>query len=403
MIWPHSERELDEFIRHMNEANDSIKFTHEYSQKEVIFLDVVVHKKDTHRVGNMLQTKTHVKPTNKQLYVRNYSYHPPGTSKGITIGEAIRFLRTNSDPNQFSDMILKHKRNLIRRGYCSAKITRELKKIKFNMRTTIALKTKNKRNNETEAQLEATKPTFVTRFCPNAGKAFRILHKHWTNIDTDIPILKRFLSRTPRLAYKANANLAKRLVRAKLRPNRDDESTTLATNQTQASNIQQADTTIDSVNIIQKANLKYTDISQTWAPGGRGGVSLCSNSHCPLHNKLIDLRQVTPYVVYLIQCRRCGKQYVGQTQKSLKARYAKHLQNIRDKHSRGALQDHFRKNECGSIEIMMQLLHKVIPENHETQTQTEETLKRIETLWIDRLMSEFPQGLNWVRYDSRTR
>ena len=57
MIWPHSERELDEFIRHMNEANDSIKFTHEYSQKEVIFLDVVVHKKDTHRVGNMLQPK----------------------------------------------------------------------------------------------------------------------------------------------------------------------------------------------------------------------------------------------------------------------------------------------------------------------------------------------------------
>ena len=28
MIWPHSEPELDRFLTHMNEANDSIKFTH---------------------------------------------------------------------------------------------------------------------------------------------------------------------------------------------------------------------------------------------------------------------------------------------------------------------------------------------------------------------------------------
>ena len=117
MIWPHSETELNNFITHMNKVNDSIKFTHEYSQQKVVFLDVVVHKKAGHHDDNTLQTRTHIKPTNKQLYVRSDSYHPPGTGKGVIIGKAIRYLRTNSDPKQFSNMIYKHKKNLAKKGY----------------------------------------------------------------------------------------------------------------------------------------------------------------------------------------------------------------------------------------------------------------------------------------------
>lgn len=90
----------------MNSANSSIKFTHEYSQQEVVFLDVVVHKKAEHRDDDTLQTRMHIKPTNK-LYVRHDSYHPPGTDKGVTIGKAVRYLHTNSDPKQFSKMIHK--------------------------------------------------------------------------------------------------------------------------------------------------------------------------------------------------------------------------------------------------------------------------------------------------------
>lgn len=92
----------------MNSANSSIKFTHEYSQQEVVFLDVVVHKKAEHRDDDTLQTRTHIKPTNKQPYVRHDLYHPLGTGKGFIIGEAVRYLHTNSDPKQFPKMI--HKR-----------------------------------------------------------------------------------------------------------------------------------------------------------------------------------------------------------------------------------------------------------------------------------------------------
>ena len=97
LLWPHSEEELDQFITHMNGANSSIQFTFEKSQKQITFLDVEVYQqtKPDQLDQCTLETKTHIKTTNKQLYVRQDSYHPPGTGKGITIGETIRYLRTN--------------------------------------------------------------------------------------------------------------------------------------------------------------------------------------------------------------------------------------------------------------------------------------------------------------------
>ena len=111
MIWPHSEDELDKFIIHMNNQNKSIQFTHEKRLTEITFLDVIVSKQYDLADSDSqikLSTRTHIKNTNKQLYVKNESYHPPGTGKGIIIGEAISYLRTNSSSNSFHKMIHKH-------------------------------------------------------------------------------------------------------------------------------------------------------------------------------------------------------------------------------------------------------------------------------------------------------
>ena len=408
MIWPHSKEDLDKFMVHMNKASHSIKFTHESSQEEVVFLDVVVYKDTTKQDNTTLHTKTHIKPTNKQLYIREDSYHPPGTGKGLAIGEAIRYLRTNSEPEQFSKMMLQHKRNLAKRGYNSTKTTRWLKQIKFSTRTSRALK-KTKKNNENKHTAEDNKPTFVTRYSPNARRAFHIVHRHWTAINTDSTILKRFLSNTPRLAYRANPNLAKKLVRAKL-------ESTIDSNPKHTQYDNQHNTSSDK-QIAKLANLRYS-ASMTQQTDKTSSITHCSNKRCPLHAKFIHSQQVrsrvsrrtynthghitcdTQYVVYLIQCTKCNRQYVGQTQKSLKVRFAKHVQAIRDRHRPGTLQEHFRHNSCGGIEsITIQLLHRVIPKADDTPERIENILKRLETLWIDRLKCEYPQGLNWARYD----
>ena len=126
----------------------------------------------------------------------------PGTTKGVTIGEATRYLRTNSEPKKFSKMMLHHKRNLAKRGYPKTRTTSQLRQIKFSTRAYTALKDTTLKSKHTDTPIEQQKPTFVTRYCPNARRAFKIVHRHWTSIHTDIPLLKRFLWATPRLAYK---------------------------------------------------------------------------------------------------------------------------------------------------------------------------------------------------------
>ena len=149
--------------------------------------------------------------------------------------------------------------------------------------------------------------------------------------------------------------MAKKLVRAKLKPIQEQNSQpTSSTEQDQCSTHNSTNN-----NIAYLANLVHFNV-ETKTPGYRNGMSPCSNSICPLHSRLIHSQQVrskvtrrtynahgqatcdTPCVVYLIQCKICGLQYVGQTQKSLKARFAKHIQAIRDRQKRGVLQKHFR-------------------------------------------------------------
>ena len=47
MIWQHSEKDQKDFITHMKKANHSIQCTHEKSQTDIAFLDVMVHKRNT--------------------------------------------------------------------------------------------------------------------------------------------------------------------------------------------------------------------------------------------------------------------------------------------------------------------------------------------------------------------
>jgi len=141
----------------------------------------------------------------------------------------------------------------------------------------------------------------------------------------------------------------------------------------------------------------------------------CVNQQCPLHGRMIILTQVrskisrrtyitrdnancnTQYVIYLIQCNHCGKQYVGQTGQSLKNGIKKHLNAIRDRHRPSALQEHFRRTECYYINnLSIQVLHVLTPHTNETPKSIENKLKSLELLWIDR-------GLNWARYDPASR
>ena len=96
LIWLGSADQLTKFLNDINQVHPTIKFTYEQSTRELTFLDVTIYKGPQFRVTNTLDVKTHIKPTNKQLYVHSTSYHPTSVKKAISRGEAVRYLRSNT-------------------------------------------------------------------------------------------------------------------------------------------------------------------------------------------------------------------------------------------------------------------------------------------------------------------
>ena len=215
IIWPHSEADLNTFLTSLNSLHPTIKFSFEYNKNTITFLDLNIYKGPSFSTTNILDVETHIKPTNKQAYIHATSYHPPGASKGVAIGEMKRYLRTNSQIGTFNKYKAKHWFNLRKRGYSPGFIRKYTNSVKFTDRS-FELKPKIKHHNN--------KMVFSTRYTPLGLKAFRIIKKYWPFIYR----LNRFKNKTippPLLAYKSNKNLKSFLVRAKL-PSLDRNSET---------------------------------------------------------------------------------------------------------------------------------------------------------------------------------
>ena len=419
-----NETELAELIAHMNNQNPSIQFTHEHSRDEITFLDVTVYR--DHRNSDKLQVRTYIKPTNKQLYIRNTSHHPPGTMKGVALGETIRYLRTNTDKKQFYKMLFLHKKNLLKRGYPRSLINETMRKVKFSMREEKMEPKLDKKESETGKEKTLERPTFVTRYCSRARRVFRIVQRNWSSLHSDHTEIQKYIKNRPMLAYRANPSLARKLVRAKLkRPHRkhsskNDNNSNQSNNNTSSSSSNGTAVPTYDASLTDMANIKHNfDI------GLKVTTKKCKDLVCPLHGRLKCTNQArskisgrayitrgladcnTKFVVYLIECKICNRQYVGQTGQTLRQRITGHLRKIEDGKEANTVHDHFRKGECrGTRNLRVQVLHvlETVKDGKSlSMEQREIELKRIELLWMDRLMSEYPQGLNQKRLDDNKR
>ena len=83
-------------------------------------------------------------------------------------------------------------------------------------------------------------------------------------------------------------------------------------------------------------------------------------------------------MVYLIQCKKCGKQYVGQTMLSLKSRLSKHIALIKNPHQPGVLSEHFRKNKCAGLHnLQTQILQSIQRDSTDNNKTIENKLKSV--------------------------
>ena len=83
VIWTGSKSEFITYMKKINQIHNTIKFTYELSETELTFLDITLYKGDRFNKNQFIDVRTHIKSTNKQLYVHATSYHPPTTINAI--------------------------------------------------------------------------------------------------------------------------------------------------------------------------------------------------------------------------------------------------------------------------------------------------------------------------------
>ncbi len=93
-------------------------------------------------------------------------------------------------------------------------------------------------------------------------------------------------------------------------------------------------------------------------------------------------------VVYIISCNKCGKQYVGETKRTLRMRMNEHRNKISNKSATTFLVNHFTQDDHTITDMRFAILEKL-----PADTTTEKRLER-EDFWIRALNTAFPFGLN---------
>ena len=105
-------------------------------------------------------------------------------------------------------------------------------------------------------------------------------------------------------------------------------------------------------------------------------------------------------VIYVIECNRCNKLYVGETRNSLKSRLQRHISDIRT-YKNTTVADHFNY-ECQSDYNVADMKIYPIEFIHDQGTahKNEAKLLKRETHWIEELQTLEPNGLN-IRKSSK--
>ena len=111
IIWTHAEKELKKFIKDLNSCNPALQYTYQYSPTAVDYLDLTIYKSPLFTFTNI---KTFQKPHNLYQYLHYTSNYQRAVCKGITIGELIWYVRTNSTEAMLKSLFVAR---LLSRGY----------------------------------------------------------------------------------------------------------------------------------------------------------------------------------------------------------------------------------------------------------------------------------------------
>ena len=135
----------------------------------------------------------------------------------------------------------------------------------------------------------------------------------------------------------------------------------------------------------------------------------CENPHCHTCESVIECSAVksnttkfvfkirenltcsSSNIIYLVQCKECDKQYIGQTKRSLRLRTNNHRADIVNKR-KSTIANHFNKGRCSIEDFQITPIFQC--PTYQEEEQTTKTRLQIEQYFIETFKSYLPYGMN---------
>ena len=340
-IYPDTEMEAQRFVHYLNDQHPTIKFTAEISSDTVHFLDVKV----TRSPDNHLHTDLYRKPTDVYRYLHYKSFHPRHHKRAIPYSQFVRVRRictAKKDYFRHSDNMIA---NMHQRGY-PMKLLLEA---------------------QTKAGALRREDLITTKATPTTDKNIPLIvtfdphHHHISegvnNAKFLLDNVKPPLTSTRLLVtFRRNNNLRDNLVHSQLkRTSKPRKFIKCCRPRCQTC-----------------PHVRETNVVENPHTGKK--LRITTHADCTSYN-----------VIYLIQCRKCGKQYVGQTSNTVHTRFQQHIRDIKTSNSQKTLPLHYTSPNHTGADAMLTVV--------DSASQINERL-RLEEAWITCLGSLQPAGLN---------
>ena len=332
-IWPHSEEEFREYMGILNSHHKTIKLKYEMNRERITFLDTEVFARRKPEGGIGVGTRVFFKPTDTHALLHGSSYHPKHTFRGIIKSQLIRFHRicTEKADVQLATKVLF--RALEPRGY-GRSFLRKIKTEVYRLFSDAHVRTQ-----ETG---EKSLIPFVSTYSLPAKILCSSVRVHFQQLQQSREEIGNFSVVS---AFRRNRNLKDLLVKAAVERPRRDRFASFFNN---------------TKYIVNSFTHLGAPVWGTFSPDSQN-------------------------LVYAIECRTCGRLYIGQTKNSLRTRLKQHIYWTKNPNKATVLYTHLRLHGLENMRIMG--LQQGSNWTHKQRLWTE-------GIWIKKLGTISPNGLN---------
>ena len=365
VIWQHGRQTFMEFETHLNNCVPSIKFETDLSETQVHFLDVTV---SLNQVTCQISTSLYTKPTDAHNYLSFKSCHPRNCKSGIPYSQFLRVRRICSDIEDFTFHAREMSKHFLRADYPPAILQEAFSKA-YHLDRKILL---NPKDNTQDPEDILDEVFLITTYHPGGRILGNIVKRNWDILDKSSST-REVINWKVTQGFRRPKNIRDLIVRALVK------------------------------NPLDVQVMHHPERNYKRATCSRNNCRYCikldksGSIRSPItgrkYNTIRSCSCKTNNIIYCITCQVCFKQYIGHTKRTLGERMCEHFRYITQHNSTHSVGRHFNQedhNGLGNVKLHVLQFGKLNPDSKESL----EIRLEFERLWIHRLRSTTPMGLN---------